>query len=344
MVIFMKNKSKIIISVALTLTMLLLTASHFYAETIYTYNGYSYHEIDKDTISLCGWDNRSASLVIPSTLLNSYVSEIDDIAFRDNKVIKSIDMYDADSLDRIGMMAFDGCSSIDGTVVIPSGVRSIGTGAFQNCSSVDSLRYNASAADIPAQFFYKASELSEVVITDGVSSIGKLAFAECPNLSFIRVPESVTYIHPVAFQNSSNTVIYCYYGSYAAQFARENGIEYVILNPEDIPAPTEPPTEAPTEAPTEPVTETPEPTAAPTELPTESMKLLLGDADVDGMVDITDATIIQRVLANIKVEKYDALAADVDGNGEVDNIDVTFIMRYCSQIPTAYSIGEWIDR
>ena len=59
-----------------------------------------------------------------------------------------------------------------------------------------------------------------------------------------------------------------------------------------------------------------------------------GDANRDGVVDVLDATIIQRVLAEYEVENYDAIAADADLDGIVDMIDVTLIQRIDAQMTT----------
>ncbi|MBQ9247371.1 MAG: dockerin type I repeat-containing protein [Ruminococcus sp.] len=59
-----------------------------------------------------------------------------------------------------------------------------------------------------------------------------------------------------------------------------------------------------------------------------------GDANRDGVVDVLDATIIQRVLAEYEVENYDEIAADADLDGIVDMIDVTLIQRIDAQMTT----------
>ena len=67
----------------------------------------------------------------------------------------------------------------------------------------------------------------------------------------------------------------------------------------------------------------------------------LGDANVDGSVDIMDATTIQRMLAkyNILTFKGERLG-DTDLNGDVDIMDATLIQRYLANYSCPTEIGE----
>lgn len=68
---------------------------------------------------------------------------------------------------------------------------------------------------------------------------------------------------------------------------------------------------------------------------------LLGDADVDGLVTILDATMIQRKLVNLPVTTFVEEAADVDGEG-LDSTDATYIQRYIASIETPFHVGEYV--
>jgi hypothetical protein len=69
--------------------------------------------------------------------------------------------------------------------------------------------------------------------------------------------------------------------------------------------------------------------------------VILGDADGDGEVCITDATIIQRDVAKITVIKDDfRRSADVDNDGIITIMDATNIQLWLAQISLAYPIGE----
>lgn len=59
--------------------------------------------------------------------------------------------------------------------------------------------------------------------------------------------------------------------------------------------------------------------------------LVLGDTNLDGTVDVTDATAIQRYSAGLELLSAEQLAvADVNGDGVVDVTDATRIQMYAA--------------
>ena len=70
---------------------------------------------------------------------------------------------------------------------------------------------------------------------------------------------------------------------------------------------------------------------------------LLGDATEDGIINIMDATAVQKYLANLsELSETGLKLADVDGNGIVNIIDATAIQKYLAGLETGYAIGEAI--
>ena len=70
-------------------------------------------------------------------------------------------------------------------------------------------------------------------------------------------------------------------------------------------------------------------------------RVMLGDANGDGSVDIRDVTAIQRHASEYQ-NVNSVKAADVDGNNAVDVQDATSIQRYLAEYEVEYSIGESI--
>ncbi|MDO5123537.1 MAG: alkaline phosphatase [Eubacteriales bacterium] len=89
--------------------------------------------------------------------------------------------------------------------------------------------------------------------------------------------------------------------------------------------------------PTEPV-----PTVPETDLPTTApaTTYILGDADASGVVNIKDATLIQKHSANLlTISGTELVAADVDVSGIVNVRDATAIQKYVANIETGFEIG-----
>ena len=124
---------------------------------------------------------------------------------------------------------------VNGDVVVPDGVTSIGDRSFRGLRLLTSVTIPASVTSIGTSVFYGCSKLEEfvvaddnpayksvsgllltkdgktlvegvngdVVIPDGVTSIGDYAFSGCSGLTSVTIPESVTSIGERAFYNCS---------------------------------------------------------------------------------------------------------------------------------------------
>lgn len=68
---------------------------------------------------------------------------------------------------------------------------------------------------------------------------------------------------------------------------------------------------------------------------------LRGDSDGNGKINILDATLIQRVIADIQSDDDGMIALRAALSGDtLDIIDVTCLQRYIAQMPTPYPINE----
>lgn len=65
---------------------------------------------------------------------------------------------------------------------------------------------------------------------------------------------------------------------------------------------------------------------------------ILGDANSDGFVTISDVTAVQMVLADISVPEFNEKAGDIDGNG-LDINDADNIQRYVAMYEDLLGIG-----
>lgn len=339
----MKKSLKLFISLILVLSLLASAATTYFAETIFTSEGYSYTVMDNTYISLYDWDGGSDTLTIPNSLDYLYVREVRNRCFIGRDDFTSLNLNEADYLNRIGLSAFKS-TAITGTLSIPPQIRTVASSAFENCDGIEVLYFDSLSELVSAQCFYDCDALREVYLTEGVTIIEPHAFSSCDNLQIIVIPDTVTKISDTAFSEDENLVIYCYTDSAAHQYAVDNGFDYILLDaPEPTEPPTDPPTDAPTEAPTDPATDPA--TEKTSTVPTE-VTFILGDADGDGEISILDATKIQRVLASIDPDDDGmiTLRGNVNEEKELNILHATKIQRFIAGYEVAEPIGTEVTR
>lgn len=141
-----------------------------------------------------------------------------------------------------------------GDVVIPRGVLSISGNAFSNhatltsvtippnvqlgpevfwgCGSLECVTLSRGTLSIPRSAFQCCYKLQEVELPEGLTEIGFRAFCNCDSLREIWIPKSVTKIGRQAFLRhkkflfNSPVTLRAPAGSYAQQYARENGLRF----------------------------------------------------------------------------------------------------------------------
>ena len=89
--------------------------------------------------------------------------------------------------------------SIVRSVVIESGVTSIGNSAFAGCSNLTKITIPDSVTSIGEDAFFGCSSLKSVTIPASVTRIQAVAFRECSSLVSVTIPASVTLVEQEAF-------------------------------------------------------------------------------------------------------------------------------------------------
>ena len=132
----------------------------------------------------------------------SYVDKTDFHADAYKTNITSVTI--GDGITNVGDCAFRGFSGLDGQLVIPDSVTSIGTQAFQSCAGLDSLTLGKNVQTVGMYAFYGCAQLDgTLVIPDSVTEIGYRAFYECAELDGLTIGEKVQTIGGEAFYSCS---------------------------------------------------------------------------------------------------------------------------------------------
>jgi len=115
------------------------------------------------------------------------------------------------------------------TVVIASGVTSIGGMAFRDCTSLTNATIPDSVTYIGWESFYGCASLASVTIPDSVTSIDSWAFQGCESLAGITVHEdnpSYSSENGVLF-NKDKTMLITYPGGKPGAYAVPDGVTYI---------------------------------------------------------------------------------------------------------------------
>ena len=104
----------------------------------------------------------------------------------------------------IGKCAFVGCKNLSG-ILIPNSINDIGDLAFRNCNGLTSISIPDSISVINPDTFAYCSNLTSISIPNSITGIGWGAFRGCKSLENIIIPQSVVlYIGESAFGDCSS--------------------------------------------------------------------------------------------------------------------------------------------
>lgn len=125
------------------------------------------------------------------------------------------------SVTAIERCAFSKCVGLDGTLVIPKSIASIGEYAFLHCGNIKTLNFNAvhctaafaafegcsfetvivgnEVTRIPDGLLANSIHITSLVLPNSVQTIGARAFYNCPNLERVALPDSLSEIGSYAF-------------------------------------------------------------------------------------------------------------------------------------------------
>ena len=87
-------------------------------------------------------------------------------------------------------------------LVIPKGVKEIGSTAFMGCTEITSIVIPNTVTSIKGAAFLGCTSLKTINIPEGVTSIGDSVFSNCTSLKTLTIPSTVTTVGSEAFSES----------------------------------------------------------------------------------------------------------------------------------------------
>lgn len=292
-----------------------------------------------DTVTYIGafafWECSSLEQVI----LSKNLSIIGSSAFNGCSNLRNITI--PEKVTEIRFLAFCACSKLE-SITIPENVTFIDVAAFMGCSNLNNLkvseknknydsRGNCNAiietetdtlltgcknttipddvTSIADSAFDGCDTLTDIVIPENVKNIGSYAFRDCSSLKSIYIPDSVISIGADVFSGcNQELVIYVPVNSYAAQWAKEEGLLVQYIE-EKIPETSDEASDVPSSNPTisetlpeqggtPPLPETPSEQGEVKPLPETSNTTLKKPADKGKMLVASEQKCKVKVLSN----------------------------------------------
>lgn len=213
-------------------------------------------------------------------------------AFCDCKALESIVL--PDTLTYLGNYAFMNCQSLR-SIVIPDKVDKILAQTFENCTSLTDIHLGSGVKEINKGVFRGCTSLQTITLSDETTTIDGSVFENCTALTSVTVYKKINKIDESAFVGCKDLTLYGFADTKAQTFAEEQAIAFHPLNQKGTP-------------------------------------VTLGDVNADGVVNILDATELQRLLAEYCTVNTAILANAIEHfSGTVNINDVTVIQRRLMQ-------------
>ncbi len=172
-----------------------------------------YYYVENDEVELYSCDKWiNGDVILPSELDGYPITSLRYLLFENCNLITSIVI--PEGIKSIGSSTFYGCSSLKSVKFFGS-VTSIGKQAFMYCSSLKTITIPESVKTIDDYAFASCESLESIKIPNNVTDIGENAFKYCKSLKTVSIPSSVTSIGDSAFEGCSNIETVFYLGTTA---------------------------------------------------------------------------------------------------------------------------------
>lgn len=164
--------------------------------------GVIYEALSDSTAKVTGWEHKSTSLSIPSSLkIKGKIRKVVAIApraFAKDEQGSITDIVLPKYLVEIGEEAFKGSDVT--SILMPNTVKNLGTHAFEDCKKLKEVTLSSSLTLIPMAAFRGCDALQELQVPASVTQIADLAF-EASGLKEMELPMGVETVGAGAFYN-----------------------------------------------------------------------------------------------------------------------------------------------
>ncbi|MBQ9680408.1 MAG: leucine-rich repeat protein [Ruminococcus sp.] len=275
-----------------------------------TQSEFEYRILDDGTIEIESYRGRESDILIPSSIDGYTVTGIGKYAFFGNDFERVIV---ANTVTYIERGAFYECFKLK-EIVLGAKLTSIGVSAFMECESLEAIELPDSVQMIENSAFAYCHALKNITIPEGVIAIQEDTFFDCKSMESISLPKSLQVIDNEAVGyymiekghdslRKSDFIVRGYQGTVAETYAAEHNFKFVSLD--------------------------------------GIADRAVGDCDGDGAITIMDATDVQYLISKGTAVEDEVLEyADVDRNSLLEIVDATYIQRSVAKIIIPYTVGN----
>lgn len=129
--------------------------------------------------------SKLSEIVIPKSLVSFNIDRLSNTPwYQNNEPFKN-------GLYIVGNRLYDASPDLEGEVVIPDGIISIGANAFTNCNKVTEVYVPGSVTVIDSNAFYNCASLEKLTISEGLEKLGVNVIMSCPSLTELTLPSTL---------------------------------------------------------------------------------------------------------------------------------------------------------
>lgn len=167
------------------------------------HNDWLFIKNEDQTATLTKYIGENTDVICPDGIGDRAVTEIAENALAHSDITSVII---PEGIKKVGSSAFDGCSRLK-SVKLPKTLEYLGDSAFKNCTGLRSVKLPLTLSHLGDSAFKGCTNLGSIKIPKGITQLGKEAFCNCRSLKTVTVPGNITDIGEGAFRNCSLLLI-----------------------------------------------------------------------------------------------------------------------------------------